>query len=208
VLGMSVGGPYAVATAARHPDRVESLGVVEAPAEVPSLDPPLHRDRLDAQSRAFFTSLATLPAPAVAERMRPEFEAYVAGIAPHDRDDAAVAARWLATLPAADAALVGVSGPAEVARGAREAVGRTTGFLRDVAVTFRPWAFDARAVRCPAFAWYGDGDDTCSPRNGEWYAARLGAAYTLLPGASHLGRLLEHWTGLLAELTGPPAPAR
>ena len=33
VLGMSVGGPYAVATAALHPDRVRAAGVVEAPGD-------------------------------------------------------------------------------------------------------------------------------------------------------------------------------
>ena len=53
VLGMSVGGPYALATAARHPDRVTAVGLVEAPAEVPRLDPPVHRDDLapDAAAR-------------------------------------------------------------------------------------------------------------------------------------------------------------
>src|SRR5215218_3564348 len=46
VLGMSVGGPYAVATASRYPERVRAAGVVEAPAEVPRLRPAVHRDDL------------------------------------------------------------------------------------------------------------------------------------------------------------------
>ncbi len=200
VLGMSVGGPYAMASAARHPERVRAAGVVEAPAEVPSLHPPAHRDGLDEAGRAFFASLAATPAAESGERMRPEFEAYVAGIAPTDPDDAAVAARWLATLPSADAALVGTRGDAEVARTAREAIGRTSGYLRDAAVSFRAWPFDLGSVRCPVFAWYGDGDDTYSPRNGEWYAEALGATYTLFAGASHLGTLLEHWTDILGAL--------
>jgi len=164
VLGMSVGGPYAVATAARHPDRVSAAGVVEAPADVSKLGPAGHRDRLDAAARAFYASLVTTPAAEAAERMRPEFEAYVAGIAPADPDDAALAARWLATLPPTDAVSLGRLGAAEVARVAREALGRTDGYLRDAAVTFRPWQFDVAGVRCPVFAWYGDGDDTYSPR--------------------------------------------
>lgn len=204
VLGMSVGGPYAVATAALHPDRVRAAGVVEAPADVSGLGPAGHRDDLDDAARAFFRSLATTPAGAAAERMRPEFEAYVAGIAPADPDDAAVAARWLSALPPADAALVGAGGSSEVARAAREALARTDGYLRDAAVSFRPWQFDIGGVRCPVHAWYGDGDHTYSPRNGEWYAEALGATRTLLPGASHLGTLLQHWPDILTALAAPP----
>jgi len=201
VLGMSVGGPYAVATAALDPDRVRAAAVVEAPADVTKLGPDGHRDHLDDAGRAFFESLATTPAGEAAEQLRPEFESYVAGIAPADPDDAAVASRWLASLPPVDAALVETGGSAEVARAAREALSRSEGYLRDAAVTFRPWQFDTGAIRCPVFAWYGDGDDTYSPRNGEWYAEALGATYTLIPGASHLATLLDHWPDVLAVLT-------
>jgi pimeloyl-ACP methyl ester carboxylesterase len=166
----------------------------------------VHRDGLDESSRAFFRALADGTAAQAAARMRPEFEAYVAAIDPADPDDAAVAARWLATLPEADAALVVVRGEAEVARTAREALGRTSGYLRDAAVSFRAWQFDVDRVRCPVFAWYGDGDDTYSPRNGDWYAQALGATYTLVPGASHLGTLLDHWPDILACLTQAAAP--
>ena len=200
VLGMSVGGPYAVAVAARHAQRVPAVGIVEAPADVTRLGPAGHRDGLDDVARAFFRSLLTMPPSDAAERMRPEFEAYVASVDPADPDDRAVAARWLATLPPGDAALVRDRGAAEVARTAREAVGRLDGYLRDAAVTFRAWPFDVAAVRCPVFCWYGDGDDTYSPRNGEWYAEALGATFTLCPGGSHLGTLLEHWPEILGTL--------
>jgi pimeloyl-ACP methyl ester carboxylesterase len=201
VLGMSVGGPYAVATAARYADRVRAAGVVEAPGELPRLRPPVHRDGLDETAQAFFATLAAASAADAAELMSPEFEAYVAGIDPGDPDDVAVAGRWTATLPAADAALVAPRGDAEVARTAREAIGRSIGYLRDAAVSFRRWEFDAREVRCPVHAWYGTGDDTYSTRNGEWYADTFGATYVELAGASHLGALLEHWPELLTELT-------
>jgi pimeloyl-ACP methyl ester carboxylesterase len=201
VLGMSVGGPYAVATAARYADRVRAAGVVEAPADLPGLRPPVHRDGLDEGGQAFFASLAAASAVDAVELMRAEFEAYVAGIDPGDPDDAAVARRWTATLPATDAALVAPRGDAEVARAAREAIGRSIGYLRDAAVSFRGWEFDPREVRCPVHAWYGTGDDTYSTRNGEWYAETLGASYVELAGASHLGALLEHWPEILTALS-------
>jgi len=39
VLGMSIGGPYALACAVQHPDRVTAVGVAASPASVPQLDP-------------------------------------------------------------------------------------------------------------------------------------------------------------------------
>ena len=48
VLGASGGGPYALACAARHPDRVAAVGTVACPGVVPELDPPrLHEDPED-----------------------------------------------------------------------------------------------------------------------------------------------------------------
>src|SRR3954447_8704087 len=47
VLGMSVGGQYALACAARHPDRVTAVAAVATPGVVPAMDPPWHRDDLD-----------------------------------------------------------------------------------------------------------------------------------------------------------------
>lgn len=181
------------------------MGIVEAPAEVPSLYPAGHRDGLDAAALAFFQSLAVTPAPEVAEQMRAEFEAYVARIDPTDSDDAALAARWLATLPPVYATSVAVRGPAEIARIAREAIGRTSGYSRDVAVSFRAWEFDPSEIRCPIFAWYGDGDDTCSPRNGEWFAEALGATYARVAGTSHLGTLMKHWPDILQDPGRPQA---
>ena len=86
VLGMSVGGAYAAALAARHPDRVAALAVVAAPLEART---------------------AMGPAEAMVEQARPEFQAWAATVGVADPDDSAVAARWLGALPPADAALLG-----------------------------------------------------------------------------------------------------
>lgn len=93
VLGMSVGGGYAVACAVRHPDRVTALGLVSA-------QPPGRR---------------TEPPEVLAEEVAPEFLAWRAGVAPDDPDDDALVARWLTMLPPADAALVAARPVADVA---------------------------------------------------------------------------------------------
>jgi pimeloyl-ACP methyl ester carboxylesterase len=132
--------------------------------------------------------------------MRPEFDSYVADIHPQDPDDTSVARPWLGTLPAHDAELVAPRGAAEIARVAREALSDPDGYLRDAAVTFRAWQFRVESVNCPVFAWYGDGDDTYSVRNGEWYVDALGATLAVRRGGSHLGALLEQWPHLFGSL--------
>lgn len=86
-LGMSVGGPYALACAARHPGRVSSVGVVAAPAVLPELDPPRHRDDLAPEQRALFTRLS---GGTVAEGVR---EA-LASTSGYLRDAAVTFRRW------------------------------------------------------------------------------------------------------------------
>src|SRR5581483_7213701 len=82
LVGMSVGGPYALACAARHPDRVTAVGVVAAPAMYTAPDAPRHplADRL-----------AGTPVDEAVAVLRPDFTAYVSRMAPEDPDDAALA---------------------------------------------------------------------------------------------------------------------
>jgi pimeloyl-ACP methyl ester carboxylesterase len=201
VLGMSVGGTYALACAARHPARVRAAAVVAAPAQVPDLDPPWPRDDLSEDQQAFFTRLARTPVEECVELMRPEFEGFVARVAPEDPDDEALASRWLDLLPALDAALVEGQSAADLAQAAREAVGRTAGYLRDAAVSFRAWDFRPHEVGCPTSLWYGELDPQVSLRNGRWLAEQLpGAALVVRPRTGHLGTLLDHWEELLSGL--------
>ncbi len=179
-LGMSVGGGYAAGLAARHRDRVTSLGVV-----------------------------ATLPMPETAktdgvedamEQARPEFEEWVAGIDPADSDDAALAARWTGSLPAQDAALLAGRPVADLAASAREALADQRGYLRDAALAFRPWDVDVSAVRCPTHLWYGEADERALP-GARWFAEQIPyAEVTLRPGATHLATLAAHWPDVLTTL--------
>ena len=138
VVGMSVGGAYAAALAARHPERVTALAVVAAPSETRSASGSLE----DA-----------------VEHARPEFSAWAAALDVTDPDDAALASRWLGLLPPTDAALLGAALPtADLAASAREALACHDGYLRDAALLFRDWGFSSRH-RCPTHLWYGAHDD-------------------------------------------------
>jgi len=201
VLGMSLGGPYALACAARHPQRVTAAGLVASPAIAPELDPPWHRDDLDAEQREFFTRLATSTVDAAVEQMRPDFEAYVAQLAPDDLDDAALANRLARQLHPLDARLTATLPAADVAAATREALTQTEGYLRDAAVTFRSWSFRPESVRCPTWLWYGDLDVNAPVRNGRWLAEHVpGARLVVREQTTHIGTLLEHWDDILATL--------
>ncbi|GAB3249901.1 alpha/beta hydrolase [Nocardioides dilutus] len=180
-LGMSVGGGYAAACAAAYPDRVSRLGIVA------TLPPP---DEEPNESVA-----------AMMARFAPEFAAYVAGLDPDDPDDDALGERFTAGLPSQDAELLrAVTTTADLASSVREALARHEGYLRDAALTFRPWAFDVTAVRCPTSLWYGEQDQRARP-GGEWFAARIpDARLHVVPGATHLATLLRSWEEILAAL--------
>ncbi|HSE07064.1 MAG TPA: alpha/beta hydrolase [Nocardioidaceae bacterium] len=202
VLGMSLGGPYALACAARHPSRVRSVGVVACPAPTPELDPPWHRDDLSPEQQKFFAGLALASVEECVEQFRPGFEEYVERMAPLDQDDLALARRSLDVLDPQDARLLERLAPSDLAASCREALGRTDGYLRDAAATFRRWDFDPARVECPTWLWYGSGDANVSPRNGQWLADRIPRANLVLrEGTSHLSTLHEHWEEILARLS-------
>jgi pimeloyl-ACP methyl ester carboxylesterase len=181
VLGMSVGGGYAAACAATHPARVRALGVV-ATLPPPEAEP---EEGVEATMAGF----------------APGFAEHVAGLDPQDPDDAALAGRFLAALPDPDADLLRAAlGTTGVAASVREALARTEGYLRDAALTFRPWAFDVSAVRCPTWLWYGEEDQRARP-GGDWLADRIpGAELVVRPGATHWATLAAWWPDVLRTL--------
>ncbi|MDR7252541.1 pimeloyl-ACP methyl ester carboxylesterase [Nocardioides sp. BE266] len=177
VLGMSVGGGYAVACAARHPDRVTALGLV-------STQPPGTREEpVEELERAF----------------APEFLAWRAQVTPDDPDDDALAARWLTMLPTADAALVATRTPAEVAASVREALADPAAYLRDAATMSRPWTYGPEQVRCPVRVWFGELDDRAGAD--DFVRGFADVEVTVRPATTHLAALVAYWPEVLATLS-------
>jgi pimeloyl-ACP methyl ester carboxylesterase len=180
VLGMSVGGAYAAALAAGHPDRVAALAVVAAPRETR-------------------TAMGALDAEV--ERARPEFAQWAAGVNAADPDDAALAARWLGSQPPDDTALLGAElSAADIAASVREALACHDGYLRDAALLFSDWGFALSDVRCPTQLWYGAHDDRNPPATGQWWADQIEDADLTVTPTTHLATLLANWRTILAAL--------
>lgn len=179
VLGMSVGGGYAVACAARHPGRVGALGLV-------ATQPPGGR---------------TEPVESLVREVEPEFLAWRSTVDPDDPDDESLAARWLAMLPPPDAALVAARGPTAVAASVREALGNPIGYLRDAALMSRPWEHGPEEVRCRVSAWFGEDDDRASAGAAAGLLDGFAdVGVTVRPATSHLATLVGHWPEVLLAL--------
>ncbi len=179
LLGMSIGGSYAVTAAAAHPDRVRALGLVAT-----------QFDRHEPGSVA-----------EVVERSRPGFEEWVAGVDPDDPDDAALAARWRSGLPPPDAALLAELPDRELAASVREALAQHDGYLRDAALAFGDWDRRPEEVGCPTHLWYGELDTATPLAEGELLASRIpGSRLVVRPSTTHLTTLMAHWHDLLATL--------
>lgn len=198
VLGMSVGGSFALACAAFHPGRVSMATVVAAPGEASRMDPPWTRDDLDAAGRTWYAARAAGGVQENVEAVRPDFLAYRSRVGPEDPDDVALADRWVTALPPEDQLLLADRSPADLAADAREALLVPDGYLADAALVFRPWPFEVETIACPTTLWYGERDANAPPRNGRWLADRIPrATLHVLPGLGHLESLLRSWPGIL-----------
>jgi pimeloyl-ACP methyl ester carboxylesterase len=201
VLGMSVGGPYALACAARYPDRVRAAAAVAAPGMTADMDPPWPRNDPPVEEQELYRRLRDGSADDNMELIRPGFSQYVANLDVDDPDDEALARRFRSGL-ATDAELVAQLPDAEVAASTREALAQVEGYLRDAAVMFRAWDFRPGDVRCPTTLWYGELDDNHPvDRNGRWLADHVpGSTLSVFPGTGHLGALILHWEEILRSL--------
>jgi pimeloyl-ACP methyl ester carboxylesterase len=182
-IGMSVGGSYAAAFAATHPERITSLALVSAQANVVTDTAGTDDTVEDA-----------------VERLRPEFMAWRARIDPDDEDDASLAKRFLAELPEADAALLGEFDDAFIAYLAFEALVKPEGYLRDAALLFREWDFDPAAIGCPTTLWCGELDDQAMSGAAWWTERVPHADVEVLPDTTHLAALLRQWPAILRRL--------
>jgi pimeloyl-ACP methyl ester carboxylesterase len=180
VLGMSVGSTYAAAFAACHPERTTGLALVAPPAQSLTESDGSVEDAV--------------------ERLRPGFMQWRASIDPEDEDDAALAARFLAEMPEADAALLRQYDDEFLGYLAFEALVKPEGYLRDAALLYRKWDFDPSAVRSRTTVWCG-GLDEQAVVGARWWAERIPQAEVhVKPHTTHLATLLTQWPEILRDL--------
>ena len=176
LIGMSIGGTYAVVAAARHPGRVRSLALVETQLRT---EPGTVRDKID--------------------RYSVEFLAWRAGLGVDDADDEALAGRWAALLDGGTSAEAAYSTSGALAAAAREALRDPSGYLRDAALAFSSWDRAPEEVRCPTVLHYGTRRDDGTPvEEGRALTDRIDGARLELRDLPHLAVLLHQWEDLVA----------
>lgn len=199
ILAWSAGAPYALAVAARHPDRVARVAVAAGLVPFAAYATPGILDDADG-GRWMVAELGEELGPSgLAEAAAPM-------LAPHPCDLALAREHVLETAdPRRRAELDAVPGAIDaLAAGVVDAVaGGLAGLVRDLELQVEPPDVSWDDVAAPVDLWYGHHDTTAPAAFGAWWADHLRwAELTVVPDAGHLVAL-THWEPILARLLTP-----
>ena len=187
VLGVSGGGPYALALAWALPDRVERVALLSSPG---SFDIPGAMDGMSRAHRLTWRMARWSPRmlgwllgrQAAALQQDPtRFEqAIVDSMHGADREALesldAEGRRHFITAPLVEALVNGTKGAVEDLRAIRA-----------------PWGFGVQSIEVPVHLWHGEADDATPRQMGGWLAAMIpGAQAHFLPGEGHTSTILRY----------------
>ena len=199
VLAWSAGSVFALAIAARHPDRVRRVVVAAGLVPFEADATPGILDHADGGRWMVAELGAELGGAQLAEMAAPMLAPFPCDAAlarEHVLEHADEARRALfdAIPGALDAMAAGVAD--SVASG-------LDGLSRDLELQVEDLDVDLAAVTAPVELWYGSLDTTAPPSFGEWWAERLPhTALHVFPGEGHLVALTR-WPALLTALAAP-----
>ncbi|RNL64370.1 alpha/beta hydrolase [Nocardioides marmoriginsengisoli] len=202
VIGLSGGGPYALAAGAALPERVHGVGVLGGVAPTKGVD----------AIRGGLVEVAPYAAPVVGAIRIPLSYALAAGIRLAKPFASAAIGGYAAFQPRGDRELLGrpefkAMFLDDLINGARYQVGAP---LADLILFTRYWGFDAADVNVPVRWWHGDDDHIIPHAHGVHMVERLpDAEFATIQGESHLGGMgvATEVLQTLMEL-GPRKPAR
>ncbi|MGE0040832.1 MAG: alpha/beta fold hydrolase [Vicinamibacterales bacterium] len=192
VLGVSGGGPYALACAARMPDRVTRVALIGGLGPLSRRDVtekmrPLNRSILRIAARSPGSARLGVRILAAAMRLSPRLYVSAMALGAPEADRRILADETYRTL---------------IVDSTREAVrhgGR--GVAWEVTLFARRWDFDLGAVRAPVRIWQGVEDDIVPVAIARDLNESLpNSECRLLPGEGHL--VVRHLEAILADLCG------
>lgn len=194
VAGWSGGGPHALATAARLPERVAGVLVIAGvgPNDQPDLD--FTAGMGEENVRDF--GLAVRGEDAI----RPAHERDAVDL--RSGDPAKLVEGMTTLLPDVDRALItdefGADMAANMGEGLRSGV---DGWVDDDLAFVRPWGFDLGEITVPGFLWQGSEDLMVPFAHGEWLAKHIpGVTAHLEQGEGHLSIAVGKLDTMLDEL--------
>jgi pimeloyl-ACP methyl ester carboxylesterase len=199
VLGVSGGGPHALAVGVRAPGRVLALGLAvgAVPAEMAEPDDLIAINR-EAIRRAHEEGRASL------EEFLAEPAAQIAS------DPSAALDAAMADAPTVDQEMLRRPDIRELlAESLREGFANgPLGWFDDSWALTRPWGFELREVTAPVHMWYGELDRNVPIRAVQSMASELTiASFEIIPGAGHFGWMIHEERVLQTLLDAPHAAA-
>lgn len=194
VAGWSGGGPHALATGARLPERAAGVLVIAGVA-------PYDADGLDFLAGMGEQNIEEFGLARRGESaLRPYLEADAEQL--RDADAAGLIAGMSTVLPEADRAVLGDEYGEDLAANFAEAL-RTgvDGWLDDDLAFTTPWGFAPQEIAVPTFVWQGGADLMVPAAHGRWLAEHIPAATAHLePGEGHLSLGIGALDRMLGEL--------
>jgi len=188
-LGISGGGPHALADAAELPDRCTGVVIVAGIGPLDALDLDFFDGLGQNQQLLFRTALDD---PDALARLAEGFAAMSA-----DLDAATFRASAPDTLPPVDAAAMasplGEELADHLAATMRSAFSHGPhGLVDDVLAFTKPWGFAVPALACQVTVWHGTADESVPVAHGRWVADHAPQAeLRMLDGEGHVSILAE-----------------
>jgi pimeloyl-ACP methyl ester carboxylesterase len=183
VLGISGGGPHALALGVRAPERIVALGLAVGAVPAGLVDP----DGLIAINREARRR--------VLEEGRASLEEFLSGLAAQAAlDPAGALDAAMADAPPVDREMLGRPDVREMlAESVREGfAGGPLGWFDDAWALSTPWGFELGEVAVPVRMWYGELDRNVPIDAVRAMASQLNvASLEIIPGAGHLGWLID-----------------
>lgn len=200
VVGVSAGGPCALACARALPQRIASVAVVCGLGPVSQA--PLRRSMSWTARFAFYlaevapgalSALYGLPLDALA-RLRPAAALRAVALSLGGADRKVLLEPQVLELLTANL---------------REAFRQgADGALQDVAIYRNPWGFEAQDIELPVHFWHGDADRIVPLLHSQYLHDRLPRSrLTLVPGEGHFSLPVRHATAILKTLLAEASSA-
>ncbi len=191
----SAGAPYALAVAARHPDRVRRVAIAAGLVPFEAYATPRILDDADGGRWMVAELGEELGAAGLAEMAAPM-------LAPFPCTEELAREHVLEGSPQRQSELRAIPGAVDVlAAGVADSVAQgMAGLVRDLELQVEPPDVEWEQVAAPVDLWYGHRDTTAPPAFGRWWAEHLRwAELTVIPDTGHLVAL-AHWEPILARL--------
>ena len=201
LLGVSGGGPYALACAASIAERLSACALV-CPLGPIYLDDVLAKMHWAPRSQLAMGKHAPLLARLLLGPLTTGFLARWPDTVEHLRSVSA---------PEADRQELEKETTSRILKATiRDAMrGGGRGARRDLILYTRPWGIPFESVCTPLQLWHGEADGTVPASHTRWYAARFPhATATFLPGEGHYSLPLRHSRRILRALLDPEAAGK